>query len=462
MGGEVVGVGGRTRSLVEVSLAIAAEDIGANKLVNLYDNGGVLTARLADASTPYYAHGFTREAYLTGETAAVWHEGRMVNVTPGMTTGEYQYLSNTPGEFSATPGTNPQWVGLAADTDVMVMEIGAGGSGEAAINAHIAATIAHGTTSDIVGVDDTQTLTNKTIDQHDNPGLNVHRTTFEVRKGSVGSIAAMTPVYLSGYNPGGWYEVEAADADIPGQMPAIGLTDQAVDNTGNVQLVIFGEISGVDTSSYSVGDALYVASGGGLTTTRPTSGGTAVQKIAVVTRSNVTQGTLALAGAYRSNDVPNTLVVRDQIDLTTPNTAIVLDGALDSTGYICHRGRYGTLGETVAMGEVVYMSTDGKWYLADADAEATSKGMLYVAAAAGVLDDSVLLIRDGVIRNDAVLGTGHTVGVPVYLSLTAGAVTESVAAFLNPDVIRHVGYWESDGATLVVDPSGDRAVTSAT
>lgn len=121
MGGEVIGVGGRTRSLVEVSLAVASEDLAANTLIHLYDNGGVLTARKALHPT-YPAHGFVREAFTSTAVADVWHEGRLVGLV-GLTTGAEYYLSaSTPGAFTTEAGT--QWVGFASDDTVLIFERG--------------------------------------------------------------------------------------------------------------------------------------------------------------------------------------------------------------------------------------------------------------------------------------------------------------------------------------------------
>ena len=70
-------------------------------------------------------------------------------------------------------------------------------------------------------------------------------------------------------------------------------------------MVVSGELTGQNTGSWSVGDAIYVSeTTGALTNVKPT--GTAlIQKIAQVTRSNVSVGVLQVFGAGRSNDLPN-------------------------------------------------------------------------------------------------------------------------------------------------------------
>jgi hypothetical protein len=79
------------------------------------------------------------------------------------------------------------------------------------------------------------------------------------------------------------------------------------------------------------------------------------------------------------------------------------------------------LGETVAAGEIVYKSTDGKYYKASNQTENEVNQKLYLAKASGVLDDTVLVV-DWTIKNCG--GCSYTIGLPVYLSETAGGMTD--------------------------------------
>ncbi len=129
---------------------------------------------------------------------------------------------------------------------------------------------------------------------------------LDVRKGSVGTIAARTPLYISGYNASGWIEVEEADADIAAQMPAIGVANVAITNAATRRIVNSGELTGLATNDggWAINDPIYVAGGGGLTKTKPT-GTTLIQKIAEIARVHVNAGVLIVVGAGRSNDIPN-------------------------------------------------------------------------------------------------------------------------------------------------------------
>jgi hypothetical protein len=137
------------------------------------------------------------------------------------------------------------------------------------------------------------------------PSASTSNVTINVRKDSAGTINKGEPVYLVGYNAGGWYDVEVADSDDPTKMPAIGIAGENITNAASSTLVVVGELTGMDTSSWSEQDALYISDTGTITNTRPVNSDDGVQKIGVVMRSNVSQGVIYVAGAFRTNDIPN-------------------------------------------------------------------------------------------------------------------------------------------------------------
>lgn len=130
-----------------------------------------------------------------------------------------------------------------------------------------------------------------------------------VRKGSVGTITAGTPVYIFDYNPSGYVEVEIADASSGSTlMPAIGIAFESITNGGQSRVLMSGLMSGLDTSLYAVRDRLYVDTVAGtglpwLTPVKPTTGH--LQAIATVVRSHASQGSIVVHGASRENDVPH-------------------------------------------------------------------------------------------------------------------------------------------------------------
>lgn len=113
------------------------------------------------------------------------------------------------------------------------------------------------------------------------------------------------PLYITGYNNGeDRITVAKADASDSAQMPSIGLAaaDGAINTNG--QAITIGSLNDVDTSSFSVGDVLYVANGGGLTATKPT-GTNLIQNVGKVGRSNANNGEIVVMAIGRSNDLPN-------------------------------------------------------------------------------------------------------------------------------------------------------------
>lgn len=80
-----------------------------------------------------------------------------------------------------------------------------------------------------------------------------------------------------------------------------------------------------------------------------------------------------------------------------------------------------TAGENVAFGDVCYFKSDGKMWKADADAESTSYCMA-LALETITADSSGSFLLIGIARDDT---WDWTVGSPIYLSTTAGAMTQT-------------------------------------
>ena len=125
-------------------------------------------------------------------------------------------------------------------------------------------------------------------------------------KGAVASGATLTKgdvVYVSGHS-GQKTEVDLADASDSNKMPAFGIV--AADPVGvNVDVVTFGTLKSINTSTYTDGDELYVdTTAGGLTATAPSGEGNLVQKIAKVVRAS-NSGNIKVMGAGRTNATPN-------------------------------------------------------------------------------------------------------------------------------------------------------------
>ena len=128
--------------------------------------------------------------------------------------------------------------------------------------------------------------------------------TLEVRNTTGSTIPKGAAVYISGHN-GNKILIDLADADASGKYPAIGLAAGAIANNSDGEVTVYGELAGIDTSSYTIGDVLYLSStAGALTNTRPTSNADAVQNIGKVARSD-SNGIIIVSGSGRANDIPN-------------------------------------------------------------------------------------------------------------------------------------------------------------
>lgn len=97
----------------DTSTLPTSQNLAAGDYVNLYDNGGTLTARLADNSNGRPAHGFVNAATTSPANAIVIFEGANANRT-GLTPGARQYLG-TAGQSTETPVTTGthQFLGVA-------------------------------------------------------------------------------------------------------------------------------------------------------------------------------------------------------------------------------------------------------------------------------------------------------------------------------------------------------------
>jgi hypothetical protein len=157
----------------------------------------------------------------------------------------------------------------------------------------------------------------------------------EIRNTTGSSISAGTPVYAVGYS-GGRVLVAPADAADSSKMPAMGVLDATVGDSSNGHATVLGVLRNINTNSYSVNQTLYIAAGGGLTGTRPTSSAHLVQNIGRVVDVG-TNGEIVVFGPGRTNDVPNTISVNGDIifEGTTQDnyetTLTVVDPTADRT-----------------------------------------------------------------------------------------------------------------------------------
>ena len=341
----------------------------------------------------------------------------------------------------------------------------------------------------LVIVDDSASETKKISFANLSAGISVGNATqlqFTALNNTGSTITKGAAVYISGYTTD--TQISLADNSSAATMPCFGLTSDAIANGATGVVVTAGELSGVNTSSFTEGDELYVGTGGALTATKPT--GTAlIQKVAKVAKA-AGSGDLLVMGAGRVNDIPNlpdgniwigdssgvpqdkTLTAGTNVTITEDATTVTiaatggggsgtkLDGqnieyevsatALSADGdFEGMVAKVGDAGNTLTAGDVYYWNgLQNDWVAADNSAEGTSKGILGIALGTSGTADGVLL--SGVYY----YGTppGSTAGDVLYLS-TSGDMTE-VAPTTTGEILRVLGQ-RLDGNRVMFMPSQD-------
>ncbi|MCW4020596.1 MAG: hypothetical protein NWF14_05145 [Candidatus Bathyarchaeota archaeon] len=154
---------------------------------------------------------------------------------------------------------------------------------------------------------------------------------FKAKNDQGGQITKGQVVYIKGLaGDGTTPTVALADADDSAKMPAFGLAFNTANDQAEVQIVSFGNLGGLDTSGFSVGDTLFVGTtAGALVATKPTGETSLLQNIGRVIRSNNGAGVIMVGGAGRSAATPN--LNQDKIFLGNASNQAV-STALSSIG----------------------------------------------------------------------------------------------------------------------------------
>lgn len=94
-------------------------------------------------------------------------------------------------------------------------------------------------------------------------------------------------------------------------------------------------------------------------------------------------------------------------------------------------------GESIGGFQPCYFKSDGKMWKTDADAEATSKGLLGLSLEALSVDVAGKFLLVGFARDDS--WAWVTLGGPIYLSGVVGQLTQAIPVGVG-DAVRVVGY----------------------
>jgi hypothetical protein len=127
--------------------------------------------------------------------------------------------------------------------------------------------------------------------------------------------------------------------------------------------------------------------------------------------------------------------------------AILVDAALASDHTWTGPTQSVTAGEILTVGETAYLKSDGKYWLADANAEATADTKLVMATATISADATGIVLLPGDLsffRDDSTTEwTVTAAGDVMYVSTTAGELTNDVSGYTTLDIVRVCGYMET-------------------
>ena len=139
----------------------------------------------------------------------------------------------------------------------------------------------------------------KYVDDEISGADKARRVTITVKNTETVALSAGTVVHAeptASPPSGNIVQVKKADYDTASLMPAIGILNEDLDAAGGTndegEAIMFGFLNGIDTSSFSAGDELYVGNDGDLRNTKPTATTQLVQKIAVVMKVDSTNGSI--------------------------------------------------------------------------------------------------------------------------------------------------------------------------
>jgi cytoskeletal protein CcmA (bactofilin family) len=201
---------------------------------------------------------------------------------------------------------------------------------------------------------------------------------------------------------------------------------------GSTSYTFLTSTGGTFTGDVTAGASL-IASSSFSVAGQATVSGSLVASSSASVAGKLTAGSATVTGSLAASSSAS---IAEHLTLTK---SAWISGSL-ADGYYSGLGEKGTAGAALAIGDLCYFSTaDSRWELADASTESTCKQKLGICVLVAAGDGSTTaLLRWGNVRADAAFPT-LDIGMPVFVSITAGDITSTGSPTATGEIMRRVG-----------------------
>jgi hypothetical protein len=290
-----------TNARFDTQLATKDTDDLSEGATNLYYTNARFDTQLATKDTDDLSEGATNQYFTNARAdariaAATANDLSDVSYTAGAGIDGYvMKYNNTSGNWEAQAesggavGTLQQVTdqGATTTTNISVAQVTMGGD-----------LLADGDQTRTIGSE-----TNRFVTTHGDLNGAVR---FKAKAGV--ALSKGEVVYISGVS-GGVPVVSKAQSNSASTMPAYGVCYASASLNADVQIVTFGNLEGINTGSFSVGDTLFISAttAGAITNTAPTGESNLLQNIGRVVKVDAVgnSGIYKIGGAGRTNATPN-------------------------------------------------------------------------------------------------------------------------------------------------------------